>query len=169
VGLSVFYCGATDDITTNLATFFNAIKAWFPPAVSWQIPNAGDEINDDTGTLVGSWTGGTAASIVSTGTGAYAAGTGALAQWRTGAIVHGHKLQGRTFLNPFVTSTYDANGQIGSGVLTPLQAACAALAASNKLVLWHRPTTPGGTDGTSRLVISGTASSKVSSLRSRRV
>lgn len=167
--MSVFYCGQTDDITTNLTTFIGAIKSWFPPAVSWQVPSSGDTIADDTGHLVGSWTGGTASSTVATGTGAYAGGTGAMVKWVTGAIVGTHKLQGRTFLCPMTTASYDANGVIGSGILTPLQTAANTLVGSNKLVLWHRPTSKGGTDGTSRLVIAAVAPPRVTSLRSRRV
>jgi hypothetical protein len=167
-GLSVHYSGDTDDITVNLATWFTAMQSIFPAGLAWQIPNVGDRINDDTGHLVGAWTGGTSATVNSSGAAAYAAGTGAFVKWTTGAVVGTRRLQGRTFLCPIMNSAFDNSGTITDTNKTTLQTACNTLVATNKLVIWHRPTTPGGTDGTSRLVIAATVPDKVTSLRTRR-
>jgi hypothetical protein len=167
-GVSIFYSGDTDDLTTNLATFFNALKGFVPNAVTWQIPAAGDKINDTDGTLAGAWAGGTAATIVGTGgTGSYVAGTGMYVRWLTGAVVGHHKLQGRTFITPLMAAQFDVGG-IADATVTAVQAAATTLAASNKLILWHRPSGPGASDGTNRLVIAAVVPDKVTSLRTRR-
>lgn len=167
-GVSVFYSGATDDLTANLGTFFSAIAALFPNAVTWSIPSSGDEINDDTGHLVGAWTGGTAATVNASGGAVnYVAGTGAYVKWVTGAIVGTRKLQGRTFLTPLTTGCFDTNGTLTNANVTTIQNAANTLVATNKLVVWHRPP-KGGSTGTARLVIGATVPDKVTSLRTRR-
>jgi hypothetical protein len=166
--VSVFYTGETDDVTIQLATFFNAIKDLFPSSVSWQIPASGDKINDTDGTLAGSWSGGTAASNAGSTASAYVAGTGAYVRWLTGAVVAGHKLQGRTFLCPLITSSYASTGEMTGSTVTTLQNAANTLQASNKLLIWHRPTTKAAANGTNRLVNAATVPNQVTSLRTRR-
>lgn len=167
-GVSVFYCAQPDDLTSNLATFFNAIKAFFPTPVTWNIPASGDLINPEDGHLAGAWVGGTAASIpASGGAGAYVAGTGAYVRWVTGAISGTHKVQGRTYLVPLLTSQFDTQGTITDTSVTTMQAAATALAASAKLIVWHRPH-KGGVDGASFLVGGAVVPDKVTSLRTRR-
>jgi hypothetical protein len=167
-GVSVHYSGDTDDLTTNLATWFTAMQSIFPAGLSWAIPNTGDRINDDTGHLVGAWTGGTAATVNASGAQPHAAGTGAFVKWTTGAVVGTRRLQGRTFLCPLMNSAYNNSGGIVAANLTTLQNACNTLAASSKLVVWHRPRTKVSADGTSRLVIAASVNSRVTSLDSRR-
>jgi len=167
-GVSIFYTGDTDDITPQLATFFNAVKAFFPNAVTWSIPAAGDKIQDEDGHLAGAWAGGTAATVTGTGgTGSYVAGTGMYIRWLTGAVVGTHKLQGRTFLVPLMAAQFDV-GSIADATVTATQAAATALVGSNKLILWHRPSGPGASDGTNRLVIAAVVPDRVTSLRTRR-
>jgi hypothetical protein len=167
-GVSVFYSPFGVDMTTELATFFNAIKSNFPNAVTWDIPGSGDVIDETTGLITGAWTAGTAATITATGgTGSYVAGTGAFVRWQTNGIVNGRRVRGRTFLDPLVVGAFDANGTIATAALGGLQPAATALAASGKMLIWHRPT-PGGADGSTHAVVAGTVPDKVSSLRTRR-
>src|ERR1043166_2204834 len=103
-GLSVFYTLDPVDVTTELGTFFGAIKSQFPNVVTWQVPSTGDMLDSETGVLVGGWSGGTGATTIAAGgTGAYVAGTGALIRWGTGSVVAGRRLRGRTFLCPLLT------------------------------------------------------------------
>ena len=104
------------------------------------------------------------------GTGAVgaAAGVGACVSWLTGGIVGGRRLRGRTFLVPLHNSTYDTDGTFTSGVLTALTAFQTAMRAAGPLAVWHRPTTPGGTDGTSYGVIGARVRDRVAFLSSRR-
>jgi hypothetical protein len=167
-GVSVFYSNGTDDATAALGTFFNAIKALFPAAVSWQIPSSGDKIEATTGALTGSWSGGTGATIASTGSGTYAAGGGAYVRWYTNTIRDGRKFYGRTFLAPILASVYDNDGTLTGGNVTTMQNAANALVTAAKTVIWGRPTTPGGSDGLFAGVTSALVPDKVTSLKSRR-
>ena len=167
-GVSVFYSGFGVDLTVPLATYFNAIKASFPPTVSWNIPSTGDEVDDVSGAITGAWVGGTAASIVGTGSAQYFAGTGAYARWITGAVHNRRKVYGRTFLCPLINAGADSDGSIGPATLATLQAATVTLGAALKLRVWHRPTTSTSNDGTSFAVIGGTVPDKTTSLKTRR-
>lgn len=167
-GYSLFYTEAASDATADVVAFFNAIKALFPASLQWSIPPAGDTLDDATGALTGTWVGAGAGIVTGTGPGAYAAGTGAWARWNTNAIIGRRRLRGRTFLCPLVSSSgYDTSGTLLTSAVTTLQAACAALAATGKLVVWHRPSDTGGL-GSSSLIVSSAVPDQVTSLRSRR-
>lgn len=167
-GVSVFYGPFGVDAGADLVTFFNAIKAFFTSGLTWQIPVAGDGITDSTGLITGSWTAGTGGTVVATGAGTYAAGCGAYVNWGTSTIIGGRRLKGRTFLAPLVSSCYDSGGTITNANLTTMQTAASALAASTHLVIWHRPTSPGGVNGSSGTVTSGVLPDQVTSLKTRR-
>lgn len=167
-GLSTFYTLTGDDVTTDLATFFNAIKGGIPIPVSWQIPSSGDVIDSSTGALTGVWGGGTAATINATSATTYAAGTGMYVRWVTPLIRSGRKFQGRTFFCPISTLLYDVSGTIDNTNLATLQSASDTLVATSKLQLWGRPTTPGGSNGVAASITGAIAVDKVTSLRTRR-
>jgi hypothetical protein len=176
-GVSIFYTGDTDDATVQLAAFFNAVKSFVPTVVTFNIPASGDKIQDEDGKLAGAWSGGTAATIGGLAASSYAAGTGMYVRWLTGAVVDGHKLQGRTFICPIVTSSFFTDGELQGGTVSAVQTAATTLAAASKLIIWHRPrkayVSPDGTShparvGTNRLVIAATVPDKVTSLKSRR-
>ena len=168
-GVSVLYWdGGVSSVMTDVTAFFNAIKGVFPSGLSWTIPNAGDNIDDATGTLIGDWstTGGGTVSATG-GFTAYAAGTGARVRWNTGNIVDGRRLRGSTFLVPLTGGGYDSSGTIENTTLSTLQTAATTLASTGALKVWSRPT-PGGSDGTSGTVLSAVVPDRVTSLRSRR-
>jgi len=167
-GVSVFYSLDPDDPTGDLGTFFNAIKGLFPPAVTWQVPSAGDTIESTTGALVGAWTGGTGSTTAGSLNAAYAAGTGAYVRWVTGAIRNGRKFKGRTFLCPITAGSYQSDGTIDNTLLAILQTASSTLAATGLLRIWGRPIPEGASNGFSSPVLAGVVPDKVTSLRSRR-
>lgn len=167
-GLSVFYAKTAVDPTGDLGTFFNAIKGYFPTALTWTVRNGGDELDDATGTLTGAWTGAGTTGITGTGGAvAYAAGVGAYVNWATGAVVAGRRVTGRTFLTHMIAGGYDSSGTILAGALTAFQNAANALVASNKMVVWHRPS-PGGSNGSQHPYLSAAVPDVVTSVRSRR-
>jgi hypothetical protein len=166
--VSVFYTNFGSDATVELATFFNALRTSFPNVVSWSIPNAGDVIDETTGQITGAWIGGTAAGIVASGVGAYAAGTGLYVRWQTAGIVGGRRVKGRTFLVPLLASLYQSDGTITDSTLTAINTAANNLVLAGKLRIWHRPTTPGGSDGSAFTITSAQGPDKVTSLRTRR-
>lgn len=167
-GVSVFYTADPDDVTTELGTFFNAIKDLFPPVVTWTVPSAGDIIDDASGALTGAWSGGTAATVTGTNNTNYVAGTGAYIRWLTGGIRGSRKFQGRTFLCPLVTSQFDSVGTINDTGRTTIQTAANTLEAAGKLQLWGRPIPPSTNNGTSGQIIAAIVPDKVTSLRTRR-
>ena len=168
-GLSVFYTDEADDVTTNLQTFFTAVRPSFKSDITWTCASSGDIIDAESGTLVSGWSGGTAFSVqANSSDGAWAAGTGAFIRWGTNTVINGRRLRGRTFMTGVTTSSYDNQGTISSGTLTTIGNAATTLAATGKLVIWHRPH-PGFTDGSFGEVTSATVPDQVTSLRSRRV
>lgn len=88
--------------------------------------------------------------------------TQGLIRWRTGVIVSGRELRGRTFI-PGLAETASDGGPQGTFV-TDANAAAAALAAESvgELVVWSR------THAAAHPVISGTLWSEFAVLRSRR-
>jgi hypothetical protein len=166
--VSIFYSDAATDVTTNLATFINAIKGLFPNAVTWSIPAAGDTIDTDTDQLNGAWTGGTAASITATGgTGNYVAGTGGMVRWITGAVVNGRKVQGRTYLVPLITGAFDSDGTLNNTNVATIQAAATTLAGAGKLFVYSRPHGSPPVSGADQ-VLAAVVPDRVTSLRTRR-
>jgi hypothetical protein len=168
-GLSVFYAPAVPaSAPADLVTFFTAIRGFFPTGLTWQVPAAGDVIDDATGTLTGGWTGvGGGVVNANAPTGVYAAGTGLRIDWGTGAIVSGRRLKGRTFLCPLIGAEYQSDGTISSSAQGNITIAAQGLVASSAgLRIWHRPKTPGS--GTSALINAVNVPDKVASLRSRR-
>lgn len=169
VGLATYYCDPADlGGRTALGTFYTGWGAGMPPVFTWSIPQSGDLIDDATGTLTGSWSSGTVISGTASGSSAYSGGTGAYIRWDTADIVDGRRVKGRTFMVPMSSATYDGNGNFVDATLASLQTITNTLVTNTSFVIWHRPTTPGGSDGSRHTVTSGTAPDKVTSLKSRR-
>lgn len=167
-GLSTFYYGVASPNVSDCVAFFTAIKALVPTALSWTIPSSGDEIDDATGQLTGSWLGSGGGTVTGTGGNTpYAAGVGARVVWNTTTIVNGRRLKGATFLAPLLAAKFDASGTIDNAALTTLQTAASAFAASGVAKeIWHRPV--GGVGGTSAPINDALVPDRVTSLRSRR-
>lgn len=174
-GLSTFYYGVASPNVSDLVTFFNAVKVYVPSGLTWTIPSSGDELDDVTGDLTGSWTGTGGGSVAATGsTGPFAAGTGVIVRWRTGIVADKRRVQGRTFIAPTVSGMFNSSGGIGSTPLATLQAAAAAYVSSGVAKgIWHQPKKAPGGIGPDRpglyCAINGSdVGPIVSSLRSRR-
>lgn len=152
---------------------FGPFMGQFPTGLSLTIPGSGDTILDTTGALDGTWSTGSSVTTNGGGVAAAAAGVGACVTWLTGGIVTGasgrpHRLRGRTFLVPLCINAYDSDGTLTSGAFTGLQSLGAAMVALGGLGIWHRPTTPGGSNGTSYGVTGYRARDHVAFLGSRR-
>lgn len=167
-GVSTFYCGSAITLGSELSAFFTSIKNQFPAPLTWTVPNSGDLIDDATGDLTGAWSGSGGTAVASSSSGAYMAGTGAYVQWNTGSIVNGRRLKGRTFLCPIKSDNADSAGVISSASHAVLDPALATLVAAGKVMVWHRPTTPGGTDGVAIVAGSASVAPNVTSLTTRR-
>ena len=144
------------------------LGAILPAGLVITVPNTGEVIEDTTGALVDVWTSTGGGTNAGSAPSSCAAGVGAVAGWTTGGIVNGRRLRGRTFAAPLTVNAYDTDGTITPSSLTVLQNWANALMASGPLAVWHRPTTPGGSDGNSYGVVSGRVRDKVAYLSSRR-
>lgn len=161
--------GTAPDVAAIRTAFFNARSA-FPVSTVIQVPGEGVTIDAATGDLVGTWSAGsTPAAVAGSSTDTSAAGVGACVTWSTSAIVNARRLRGRSFLVPLSTFSYDQNGTLTAAQLTALQTFATAMhAVTPALHVWHRPTTSGGTDGSSAEVNAGTVRDRVAYLSSRR-
>jgi hypothetical protein len=91
-------------------------------------------------------------------------------KWDTGDIINGRRVKGRTFWGPADDAVFTTTGQITGAVLSAwpgyFDAITDPLAA--RMVVWHRPTSPSGTDGQYCDVTSVSIGTKPFDLRSRR-
>lgn len=147
---------------------YDAVKANIPNNVTMTIPNSGDVIEDTTGELLSVWTSTGGGTVTGTASPAQAAGVGACVTYRTGGIINGRKLRGRTFLVPYAASSYDTDGTLTTNGKTFTDAFATAIMASGPLAVWHRPTTAGGSDGNSYGAVLAITHDKVAYLSSRR-
>jgi hypothetical protein len=173
--VNVLYYSASDNASPPVAalyTAFSQIGEIIPSGTTISIPGSGDTINDTNGALVGNWSATPPATLVGGAAGNVAAGVGACVSWNTGGIVTGTKgprrLRGRTFLVPLAAFAFEPNGTLGTVGLAKLTNYGTSMLASGPLAIWHRPTTPGATNGNSYGVQSYRIRDKVAVLRSRR-
>lgn len=169
--VSVLHFDGTEDPAPPVAavlTAFAAQGALFPEGLTITVPGSGDTIEDTTGDLVSVWASAGGGSTNGTGAFGTAAGVGACITWNTGAIVNGRRLRGRTFIVPIHARNYAVDGTLEPTSYAAIQTMANALQASGGLAVWHRPTTVGGSDGTSAAVLSNRVRDKVAMLSSRR-
>lgn len=161
------YDGGVVDTSALYAAYQN-LASVLPTGVAIVYPTSGDVIEDSTGQLVGTWTGGQAGPTFGGAAAAAAAGVGSCIAWRTGSVVNGRRLRGRTFLSPLSTAAYEADGTLTGSAITASQQVADGLMAMGGLMIWHRPSAPGASDGMSDGVLARNVTDRVSSLRSRR-
>lgn len=177
-GVSVFY--STSASTTAVAAikaFFTAIKGFYPPNLTWNVPSNGDRINELDGKLGSTWSMAGGGSVSgSSGTSAYAAGTGLRVVWRTTQTIHGRRMRGSTFLCPIVSAQYEVNGTIVDATVASHQTAANALVADGTILIWSRPWHPDppqpnnpDRNGVGVGISAAVVPDQVTSLRSRRV
>jgi hypothetical protein len=177
---STFYQDASgvQNFNTHLRTFFEAIKTLLHSGWKWQYVTSVDQIDPYTGNLTGTITKATGADTVGGDVSTpFAVGAGVLVTWKTGVIVDGRRLSGRTFLVPL--SAYDNTGLISSSAVATIQGAANTLITNcaTELQCWHRPrdayTDKHGVAHPARLgaafpITAATVTSAGTTLRSRR-
>lgn len=166
-GVSTMYFLDTLTAVASVHDFWAALLSRFPVDVMLQVENIGDVIEDTTGEMTDSWSADSVGVLAGTGSGNYAAPSGACINWLTDTVTHGRRLRGRTFLVPLAGGVYDGDGSIGAASLEAIQTAADDLisAQSASFVIWHRGT---GSDGTNGLVTSAKVHDFTAVLRSRR-
>ena len=147
---------------------YAGLASSLPSGVTVTVPNSGDIIEDTTGELTGVWSSTGGNVVTGTAPGPRAAGVGFCVGWATGGIVNGRKLRGRTFIVPIAGGAFDTDGTFQASALAQFKTFANELQASGPLAVWHRPTTAGGSDGTSYGVVSNKVNDKTAWLSSRR-
>jgi hypothetical protein len=128
-----------------------------------------DVVDSMTGTLSNQLPVTAPVSVNGSGTARYAALAGSCVTWRTPDFGPHGRIRGRTFLVPLDGAAMQADGTIDTTALGFINSAAATLiAAAPELVVWHRPTAPGASDGSYHVVTSGTAADRACFLTSRR-
>lgn len=168
--VSVMYFSTTPTIAsqrTALQAFWTTIGPSLASTVGWTVATTGRELDAQTGVLTGAWSENTAKAGFGTG-GSVPIPDAAmlLIQWRTGTIVNGRFLRGRTFI-PGASTGAVVGGNVTPAVTTAMVNAGSTLAGSAAdLLVWHRPIA--GSGGTGVTVTSVTAWSEYAVLRKRR-
>lgn len=178
-GFTNLYFAAVDPISTgstaaadSVRSLFDDLKGFLSSSVHVLVlPNV-EQINEADGVLIDEFTLATPpADVVGTSASPYAGPSGMLLNWKTGSIVAGRRVRGRTFIVPMATNQYDSDGTITSGALAIAQTAVDAyrVRAGTTPMVWHRPTGgPPGTGGLGVAITSAVVSDKAVVLRSRR-
>src|SRR4029450_2169984 len=153
-------------------TFFSAITLCLPTPVSININSTSQVIDPITGDMSAEvpFTP-TPASVAGAGGSTFAAPVGACVIWRTGAVVAGRALKGKTFLVPLASSAFDSDGTLLGSRLAEIRAAATDLAnfsgaGASVLGVWHRPAAGGGGGSVADVTVA-TVSDRAAILRSR--
>jgi len=159
------------DTMAKIRTFFDAFKTYLPNVVTISFPSTFEEFSTTTGELVDSHAVTPGATVTGTGGSAvFSSAVGACITWKTGLVINGRKLRGRTFMVPLQSlPSFDSNGTLGVAAKVAFESAAAGLIAGAGLPLfvWHRPS-PGGSDGQASAVTSASITDQTAILRSRR-
>lgn len=170
--VSTYYFTATaSGFPADLQTFFQAIKSALPDDVTITVPNAGDVIDETNGTLQNVWTDSGGSTTTGTASGAFQQGSGGRVKWLTGGIHNDRRVIGSTFLVPMASLAFTTFGIMDTASQAVIQTAASALvsAVTPDMVIWSKPTPPGGSDGESNAVIAASVPLYVTQLRSRRI
>lgn len=160
-----------DGFTAKVDTWLDAWVSSLPATVSILVDPTVDVLEETTGALTNFMTVSPDTARVGSGAGTYAAPAGAVVNWSTNGIENGRRVRGRTFMVPLTSAAMQSDGTIATASLTALRAATATLitgTGSGDLGVWHRPTTPGGTDGAWYVVSAFNLPDKIAILTSRR-
>lgn len=177
-GTSALYCdgaGSAQAFATACQTFLTAATKKssngdvIPLGISISSDNVVDQLEATTGKLTGQSSVTPGTTVTGTGGQGYSAASGACITWNTGDFHNGRRIRGRFFIVPLAGVGLDNNGTLDDTYRTAIiNAANALITSAVSLVVWHRPTTKGGSDGGSHFVQSPHVTDKVAILTSRR-
>lgn len=152
-----------EQVSTQGSVGFN-----LPTGVRITPASFAEQVDETDGTLIGTIPLTAGAPTTGVQPGGYSALSGACVNWLTGSIVNGKRVRGRTFVVPLAANCYDVDGSLTANFLTTVRAAAATLVSASDLAIWHRPTSPGATDGSAATVSASSVNDKMAYLSSRR-
>lgn len=167
-GFMTFYCKSPTPFRSAVVAFVDDVRISMPSVITFTVPNQLDVLEDSTGELTGIETEGTEYVVNGGAGGDFSAPSGACVTWITNAFVAGRRVRGRTFLVPIVSECYDVDGSIDAPNLARFRDAALDLFTACDLAIWHRPTSPGGSDGSAHEVTGSAVRDRAAVLRSRR-
>ena len=155
---------------TALRAFYDSLKAYFPSTLTVSFDNSGDEVDEASGALTGTWSDVAASPVVGTSAAIYAAQSGCVVEWLTADVAAHRRIVGKTFLVPLVSTAFSTTGNLGSTFYTLVTASAltlvTALVPPNGLKVWHRPVA--GVGGRAVAVTTYRVPNLAATLRSRR-
>ena len=152
----------------GLKGFFDLLVSRLPNGMHIAYPSSGDELNEASGVITGSWGVTPPADTVGGDSSVYPGAAGACVIWDTLSIVAGRRLKGRTFVVPMTSATFDIDGSLSAGTVTLFNSAIATFLSgtAGSGLVWHRPV--GGSGGVAGVIQGGHVSDKCAVMRSRR-
>jgi hypothetical protein len=166
--------GSTQAAVNAVRAFWFSLGPKIPAAYSLTVDPTIELHDMVTGDLTGTETAATAPAVVAaTGATAWAAGVGGRMDWLTGSVAAGHRIRGRTYVVPLITSAYAADGTLSDADVTSFTGygttLISALTTGNApLSVWTR-ISPKTTSAYLTNVTSARFADQVSVLRGRRV
>lgn len=178
-GLSTFYATTTSSgLPAAVRGLFEAVKSQLHSGITATVPNDGDLINENDGTLAGTWSEPSGGGVTTfTGAGMFIQGVGYRQVWRTDGINAGRRVHGSTFFVPLDGDTYGGDGLLLPGAVAIFDAAAAAyITAAAEPLIWSPPKTHRDAfgnrvidrDGKASNIIGRESPLSISWLRSRR-
>lgn len=159
-----------DAAAGRIRTFFQAFVNYIPAGVTIAYPTAFERFNTGTGVLEGENAFTPLSNSTGAATGNYSSATGACVNWRTGLIVNGRRLRGRTFMVPLGAIGFGTDGTLSDSARTAMLTAATTLIDPTitdlVLAVWHKPIA--GAGGESAQVSGTSITDKSAVLRSRR-
>ena len=177
------WSGLSDDTTRNAAgaamrSFFLSLQAFFHSTWTISVSPIVQEFDAATSQLLSEVSmSATPAAVAGSGTpAAFAGGSGICIIWKTGYVLNGRRLNGRTFLVPVAGNAFENDGTPTASALTSINSACTTLiAASSDFCVWGKtftkpvpPAKPVQIGGVAASVTSAVVKDSASQLRSRR-
>jgi hypothetical protein len=140
-GYTFTYFNAPNLQPSQVAIFWDSIKAYFPTQMSWLVDPTIVELDETNGKMTGTRVGDAPAAVQATGSANYVPQAGCQVKWYTTGFVNGKAVRGRWFLVPMITSTWTSYGLINTTTTGAIKAAANALrsASGATLCVWSRP------------------------------
>lgn len=154
-----------------IAAAYTSFKSGLVPGLSISIESDVGVVRDTDGELQDVATITPPGAVTGSGTDARnSRATMVVAQLHTDLIARGKRVRGRHFHGPMVSLICDPQGNVDSAYRSLVQGAYGGVTdlTGGRLVVWHRPSSAGASDGDSGFVQSVTVTQKPGVLRSRR-
>lgn len=128
----------------NVRAFFESVITLAPSPMTYQINADVAEVDEIDGSIDSYVPTTPPAKSAVSPAGTYSAPTGGCVDWLTSGVVASHRVMGRTFLVPLVSTAFQVDGTLSTSAITTITNAANALrvATGPTLCVWARPFEP---------------------------